>query len=69
MKFGILMTEKSHHVAFFWVMTLDILVGVTSILEQHTASIFREENGGSVFLQNIGNHMPSYIFSTQKTVP
>jgi hypothetical protein len=44
------------HVVVFWVMTLDILVGVTSILEQHTASIFREENGGSVFLQNIGTH-------------
>lgn len=60
------MTEKFHVVAF-WVMTLDILVGITSILEQHTASIFREEDGGSVFFQNIGSHMPGYTFSTQKT--
>jgi hypothetical protein len=50
-------------------MTLDILVGVTSILEQHTASIVMEENGDSMFLQNIGNHIPGYTFSTQKTVP
>jgi hypothetical protein len=65
MKFGILMTI---HVAFFWVMTLDILVIVTSILKRHTASVFREENGSNMFFQNIGSHMPGYAFSTQKVV-
>jgi hypothetical protein len=56
MKFGILVTEKIH-VAIFRDMTLNILIGVTGIPEEHTASIFRG-------LQIIGNHMPGYTVST-----
>jgi hypothetical protein len=35
----------------------------TIISEDHSASTFWGEGGDSMFLQNIGNHLPDYVVS------
>jgi hypothetical protein len=45
----------------FWDLTPCRLVDDTNILQEHTASIFRAKEGGSMFLQNVDTHLQVYM--------
>jgi hypothetical protein len=55
----------------FWVVILSDLAGVvTEMLAEHNASIFKAEvtkDGGSMFLQNVSNHLRNYTVSQPTT--
>jgi hypothetical protein len=46
-----------------WVMTLCSPVCGYKLSEEHAASTFYHEDGGSIFLRNFGNHLPNYTES------
>jgi hypothetical protein len=56
-------------------VTPKVFLAVTEVLEEHAASIFRvevmtcyTEDGGSTFLQNVGNHPQDHIVSQSKSI-
>jgi hypothetical protein len=50
----------------FWVVMPCGLVGRYNLLDEHTASIFRTEYGGSMPLQNVGNYLQVHMVTIQK---
>jgi hypothetical protein len=52
----------SIHIVVLGVMTPLSLIGGTSDLEEHIASIFKVEGLGTIFLQKIGTHLLAYTY-------
>jgi hypothetical protein len=61
MIFEILVTVTMEVVVVFWDVMMCSLVGVYQHLERPNALIFRAEDGGSAFFQNIGKHLADGI--------
>jgi hypothetical protein len=55
------MTQKQQ-AAVFW-DEKPCTMGVINVSEEHTASVFRVEDGGSMLLRNIGNNLTKYMAS------
>jgi hypothetical protein len=53
-------------VVALWVVTCNLVDGI-NVSEERIAPIFRAEDGGSMFLRNVGNHLQDY--TSQPTRP
>jgi hypothetical protein len=59
----ILFKFRKQNISFvlFWVVQTCNILAVYIISEEHTASIFMAEDGGSVFLRNVDVHPEYYM--------
>jgi hypothetical protein len=57
------LTPVTMNITDFWGSTMCCLIYIyTDVSEEHTTLIFRreDEDGGSIFVQDIGKHLPDY---------